>query len=101
MEQSIHKNALINLLVLLGVGVAAFAAARYADSCAGQVASLYLGLGVLVALVSWFQIRLGDRERVERLELDELARGKSGSSLFAAADAGRRNHPHLVAQRFL
>jgi regulator of protease activity HflC (stomatin/prohibitin superfamily) len=68
------------------VGVAAFAAARYADSCAGQVASLYLGLGVLVALVSWFQIRLGDRERVERLELDELARGKSGSSLFAAAD---------------
>ena len=54
MERSIQKNALINLLVLLGVGVAAFATARYAGSFAGTVVSVFLGLGVLVALVSGF-----------------------------------------------
>ncbi len=87
MERSIRKNALINLLVLLGVGVAAFATARYAGSFAGTVASVYLGLGVLVALVSGFQIRLAERERLERLDMDELARGKGQASLFETSDA--------------
>jgi regulator of protease activity HflC (stomatin/prohibitin superfamily) len=87
MERSIQKNALTNLLVLLGVGVAAFATARYANSFAGTVASVYLGLGVLVALVSGFQIRLAERERLERLDLDELARGQGRASLFETSDA--------------
>ena len=68
MERSIQKNGLINLLVLLGVGVAGLAAARYANSLAGQVSILFLGIGVLVAVVSWFQMRLEDRERLEKLE---------------------------------
>ena len=87
MERSIQKNALINLLVLLGVGVAAFATARYAGSFAGTVVSVFLGLGVLVALVSGFQIRLAERERLERLDMDELARGKGQASLFETSDA--------------
>ena len=87
MERSIQKNGLINLLILLAVGVAGLAAARYANSLAGHVNILFLGLGVLVAAVSWFQMRLEDRERLEKLELDELAKGHSGSALFEARDA--------------
>ena len=74
MERSIQKNGLINLLVLLAVGVAGLAVARYANSLAGQVSVLFLGMGVLVAAVSWFQMRLEERERLEKLELDELAK---------------------------
>ena len=87
MERSIQKNGLINLLVLLGVGVAAFATARFANSLAGMVGVFFLGLGILVAAVSWFQMRLEDRERLEKLELDELAKTHSGSALFEAKDA--------------
>ena len=87
MERSIQKNGLINLLVLLAVGVAGLAAARYANSLAGHVNILFLGLGVLVASVSWFQMGLEDRERLEKLEFDELAKTHSGSALFEARDA--------------
>src|ERR1035438_9810949 len=87
MERSIQKNGLINLLVLLTVGVAGLGVARYANSLAGQVNILFLGIGVLVAAVSWFQMRLEDRERLEKLELDELAKTHSGSAMFEAKDA--------------
>jgi membrane protease subunit HflK len=87
MERSIQKNGLINLLVLLTVGVAALAVARYANSLAGQVNILFLGIGVLVAAVGWFQMRLEERERLEKLELDELAKSHSGSAMFESKDA--------------
>jgi regulator of protease activity HflC (stomatin/prohibitin superfamily) len=87
MERSIQKNGLINLLALLAVGLAALGVARYANSLAGEVNILFLGIGVLVAAVSWFQMRLEDRERLEKLELDELAKTHSGSAMFEARDA--------------
>jgi len=86
-DRSIQKNGLINLLALLAVGVAGLAAARFANSLSGQVSAFYLGLGVLVAAVSWFQMRLEERERLEKLELDELAKAKGSSTLFEAKDA--------------
>jgi modulator of FtsH protease HflK len=87
MEGSAQKNGLVNLLGLLVVGVAGLATARYADSLAGPVSVLFLGLGVLVAAVSWFQMRLEERERLEKLEFDELAKVHSGTALFEARDA--------------
>ena len=41
MERNIQKNGLINLLVLLVVGVAGFAVARYSHSLAGQVSVIF------------------------------------------------------------
>ena len=82
MERSIQKNGLVNLLALLAGGAAAFATARYANSLAGLIASVFLGLGVLVAFVSWFQMRLEEAERLERFELEELARSKASVTLF-------------------
>ena len=87
MESSSQNKGLANLLLLLVVGAAAFAVARFAGSLAGFVSSIFLGLGVLVAFVSWFQMRLEDRERLEKLELDELARSKGSATLFEGKDA--------------
>jgi modulator of FtsH protease HflK len=87
MDRTIQKNGLLNLLALLAAGVAGFAVARYAGSLAGQVGVLFLGLGVLVAAVSWFQMRLEERERLEKLELEELAKTHATSALFEAKDA--------------
>jgi hypothetical protein len=42
---------------------------------------------VLIAFAGWFQMRLEENERLEKLELDELARKKGESSLFDAKDS--------------
>jgi len=87
MDRKIQKNGLINLLLLLTVGVAGLAVARYGHLLAGQVSALFIGFGVLVAAVSWFQMRLEEGERLEKLELDELAKSAARSTLFNATDA--------------
>jgi membrane protease subunit HflK len=87
MERSIQKNGLINLLALLVAAVAGFAVAHYTNSLAGQVSVLFVGIGLLVAVVSWFQMRLEDRERLEKLEFEELAKGRGGSALFETKEA--------------
>jgi len=48
-NEAYRRTGLINLLVLLAVGVAGLAVARYANSLAGHVTILFLGIGVLVA----------------------------------------------------
>jgi regulator of protease activity HflC (stomatin/prohibitin superfamily) len=79
MERNLQKNGLTNLLLLLAVGVAGLSAALFAKSLAGQIAAGFLGLGALVAAVSWFQMRLEDHERLEKLEFDEVTRGGASS----------------------
>lgn len=87
MERSIQKNGLINTLAMLVVGVAAFAVARHTNTLAGQVSVVFLGLGFLVTAVSWFQMRLEDNERLEKLEFEELAKGHGGSAMFETKEA--------------
>jgi regulator of protease activity HflC (stomatin/prohibitin superfamily) len=87
MDRSIQKNGLVNLAVALLIFLAGFAVTVFAGTLAGQAASIFLGLGLLVAFVSWFQMRLEENERLEKLELDDLARSR-GASLFEARDAG-------------
>jgi uncharacterized membrane protein YfcA len=68
MERNIQRNGLINLMTLVIVAVAGFAVTRYSHTEAGQVAVAFLVLGVLVAAVSWFQMRLETNERLEKLD---------------------------------
>ena len=92
MERSLQKTGFLNLLALLVVGVTTALVARYTHSTAGELVKVFLWLGAGVCLVSWFQMRLEERERLERLDLDEMARGSPGSArLFEAADAD--THP--------
>jgi modulator of FtsH protease HflK len=88
MQRNIQKNGAINLALLFLIAVAAFAVARSSNVLAGQIAAVFVVLGALAAIVSWFQMRLEERERLERLEFDELARGGASSgALFEATDA--------------
>lgn len=87
MDRNTKRNGLVNFLTLLLLGCAVFATARMAGSLAGQVVGVFFGLGTLIAFVSWFQMRLEEREHAEKLEIEELARTKSSSTLFEAKDA--------------
>ena len=87
MERNIRKNGLVNLVVLLLVSVATLAVVRYAHLLAGQVAAFFLGLGVLVCAVSWFQMRLEEQERLEKLEFDEVTRAAASANLFQTTES--------------
>ena len=49
MERNIQKNGLVNLVVAVLVFLAGFGVTVFAGSLAGQAASIFLGLGVIVA----------------------------------------------------
>lgn len=82
MEKNHHKIGLVNWVALLFVTIVSVALWRFTNSTAGLAASFVFGTGFLVALVSYFQMRLEDRERLEKLEFDELVKSKSSESLF-------------------
>jgi regulator of protease activity HflC (stomatin/prohibitin superfamily) len=87
MERNTQRTGLINLLALLAVGVGGFVVARMGNSLAGQLSMAFIGIGALVSAVSWFQMRLEERERLEKLEFDELAKAKRSAALFESKDA--------------
>jgi membrane protease subunit HflK len=75
------------LMAAVMIFIAAFVVTTFVNSLAGQAASIFLGLGALVAFASWFQMRLEENERLEKLEIDELARAKGESALFDAKES--------------
>ena len=77
----------MNLAVAVLIFLAAFAVTAYANSLAGQAASVFLGLGVLVAFASWFQARLEENERLEKLEVEEFARARGETALFESKES--------------
>lgn len=82
MERNIQKSGLTNFFILLVAGTASLIISRHTHLMSGEVVCVFLGLGVLIAGVSWFQMRLEEQERLERLEFDELNRTGPGSQLF-------------------
>ena len=87
MERNVQKHGGINLAVTVVIFIATLGAASYAASMAGQAAAIFLGLGMLVAFASWFQMRLEENERLERLEVEELARSRGETTLFETKEA--------------
>lgn len=87
MERNVKQIGLVNLLVMLVIGVAGLGLARYSNTVSGQAASLFLGIGFLALVISYFQMRLEETERLERLEFDELNRNKGSASLFSTTEA--------------
>jgi HflK protein len=82
MERNIQPIGMINWCALLAVGVISAILAHYCGAASGTVGVVFLTLGFLVAIVSYFQMRLEERERLEKLEFDELKKAKSASALF-------------------
>lgn len=87
MEQNLKRKGLVNLLLLVALGLASAAVARYANSATGIAGGAFMLLGILVAAVSWFQMRLEEREVLEQLEFDELKRSEKGSSTLFGEQA--------------
>src|SRR5258708_28900603 len=87
MDRNDQRIGLLAFLALLGAAGTGVALARSAGSASGIAGAALLGVGVLVALASYFQMRLAAREQLEDLEADELKR-KTGErpALFADAD---------------
>jgi regulator of protease activity HflC (stomatin/prohibitin superfamily) len=86
-EHNTQKNGLVNLVAAVVIFIAAFVVSCYVKSLAGEAASIFLGLGALVAFAGWFQMRLEENERLEKLEIDELARARGESALFDAKES--------------
>src|ERR1043166_7549736 len=86
MEQNRTKLAVLNLLVLLVAGALGYAVAQSSHVLTALVSVCFAGIGFLVTLVSYFQMRLGERERWGRLEYDELTKSPSASALFTKDD---------------
>jgi membrane protease subunit HflK len=88
MDRNAQKINLLILAVLIASGLACFGVAARTHSLAGQTALWFFVVAFLVTLISWFQQRLHDRERLEQLEFDELSKSKGATSLFNTDDAG-------------
>ncbi|MGH7952908.1 MAG: SPFH domain-containing protein [Limisphaerales bacterium] len=87
MERNVQKNGFVNLLAAVVIFTGAFVVTCYVNSLAGRAASIFLGVTALVTFASWFQMRLAENERLEKLEVEELARAKGESALFESRDA--------------
>ncbi len=87
MEQNTNKVGLVNLLVQLLLGAAGAGLALHTNTLAGRAGLVYLALGFLVLLISYFQMRLEESERLEKLEFDELNKSRASASLFNVTDA--------------
>ncbi|PYL01071.1 MAG: hypothetical protein DME19_02985 [Verrucomicrobia bacterium] len=102
MERSIRQIGALNWVLLLVIGAVSAVVARYAATATGTVGVAFLALGFLVAIGSYFQMRLEERERLEKLEFEELKRTKSASALFteeAETFAARRSREQF--EKFL
>ena len=82
MVRNIQKNGLINFLLLIGASIGCVLVAQLAGSHTGEMTVIFLGLSVLTAGVSYFQMRLENSERLEKLEFDELKKAKSSAAMF-------------------
>lgn len=86
MDKTIQKTGLVNLLTLLFVAGFSTGISRQTVSLTDDLATAFLWLGFLAAAVSYFQIRLENRERVEKLEMEDLARTAGRTSLFESGE---------------
>ena len=83
MERNIQKIGVINFIILLLAGGISYVLAAYTNSYAGQVGGVFFIIGFLVAVISFFQMGLEEKERLEKLEFDEINRDKNAASLFS------------------
>ncbi len=86
MDSHVKRIGLLNWIALLAAAIAMLLISRFVDSASGMMGTILTAFGLLVALGSYFQMRLEEREHFEKLELDEISKTR-GESIFATAQA--------------
>src|ERR1043166_4021484 len=99
MEQNNRKSAVINFLVMLVVSISLYAIGVYSHSLAAQVGSIFPGIGTLAAIVSVLHLWLEERERVEKLEFEEVSKSAGSSGLFQG-EGGETLPPQRSREQF-
>ena len=87
MERNSQPTGLVNVIISLVAAAVGIYISRQTASVSDEVVSAFLGLGFLVTLFSYFQMRMEAREKLEKLELDELAKATRSTTLFEGTDA--------------
>lgn len=87
MDRTLQRIGLLNFLALLGAAAGGVCLARFAGSSSGLAGAAFLLVGVLIALVTLFQMRLVACEHLENLEVDELNR-RSGERAPLFTESG-------------
>jgi len=83
MERNIQKIGIINFVILFIAGGISVVLSRYSNVLSGEVGAVFFGAGFIVTLISFFQMGLEAKERLEQLEFDEINREKNAASLFS------------------
>jgi membrane protease subunit HflK len=87
MDQNVKRIGLINWVVMLLATIGLLLVTRFVSSAAAALATVLTAFGLLVAILSYFQMGLIEREQFERLEMEELSKSRGSESLFATAGA--------------
>jgi membrane protease subunit HflK len=82
MERHSLKTGTINWIALLGLAIGLEVVSKIADAATAELGAAFTLVGLVTALVAWFQMRLEASEETERLEMEELARSRSKAALF-------------------
>ena len=82
MERHALKTGTLNWIALLGLAIGLEVVSKIADSATAELGAAFTLVGLVTALVAWFQMRLEAAEETERLEMEELARSRSKAALF-------------------
>jgi len=82
MERHSLKTGTLNWIALLGLAIGLEVVSKMADSATAELGAAFTLVGLVTALVAWFQMRLEASEETERLEMEELARSRSKAALF-------------------
>ena len=83
MDKHNIKGGLWNLLIsLLALGGSVLLVISTGASTAFAVLFFIVG-GLMIAAVSWVHMLLANREQLERVELEEVSRGRAGEALFS------------------
>jgi regulator of protease activity HflC (stomatin/prohibitin superfamily) len=103
MDRSYSRIGLTNWIVITLAAVAVELLARLASSSAVEATAIFLALGSPIAFLGWFQMRLAAREDAEAAEMEDLARHRGDSSLFAesAADAFPARRARMSFERWI
>lgn len=82
MQRSFQQTGFINWMTLLALGLGLEVVSRLGTSATGELGAAFVLVGLITAVVSWFQMRLESAEESERLELEDLARSRKSAALF-------------------